>query len=67
MRITLKYIKGPKFTLRKKCSYVGLAEIFFFFNGYTLDEGAGKQGLTVIVKNVNWDNSVESNLYCLSK
>lgn len=40
---------------------------FFFFNGYTLDEGAGKQGLTVIVKNVNWDNSVESNLYCLSK
>ena len=65
MRITLKYIKGPKFTLRRKCSYVGLAEIFFFLNGYTLEEGAGKQGL--IVKNVNRDNSVESNLYCLSK
>lgn len=29
MRINLKYIKGPKFTIRRKCSYVGLAEIFF--------------------------------------
>lgn len=66
MRINLKYIKGPKFTIRRKCSYVGLAEIFLK-NGYALDESAKKQGLTVIVKNINWDSSVESNLYCLSK
>lgn len=40
---------------------------FFLKNGYAVDESAKKQGLTVIVKNINWDSSVESNLYCLSK
>lgn len=30
MRITLKHIKGPKFIIRRKCSYVGIGRDFFF-------------------------------------